>query len=207
MKDGSYSISIHAPRVGGDHQDIAGNWMLNISIHAPRVGGDQICKPSGTGKNISIHAPRVGGDHSWRHQSRRLSRFQSTPPVWGATPDLAFKLRFDIFISIHAPRVGGDIPHQPGGHWSAISIHAPRVGGDRLFPLMDGKTQKFQSTPPVWGATGFAKTPSSGTPNFNPRPPCGGRLARTGDCKYCKYFNPRPPCGGRRGIWPAMRRF
>ena len=35
------------------------------------------------------------------------TKFQSTPPVWGAT-GLLDELRDTLDISIHAPRVGGD---------------------------------------------------------------------------------------------------
>ena len=58
------SISIHAPREGGDvfitKISILG---LLISIHAPREGGDTILKHSFcSAAPISIHAPREGGD-------------------------------------------------------------------------------------------------------------------------------------------------
>ena len=84
-----------------------------------------------------------------------LSKFQSTPPVRGAT---VFDFEFGIpqGISIHAPRAGGDElmfrgrqipadfnPRPPcGGRQRRtarrtahckISIHAPRAGGDRKF--------------------------------------------------------------------------
>ena len=84
-----------------------------------------------------------------------------------------------------------------------ISIHVPRVEDDEKGTKMDFKAI-----------------------DFNPRPPCGGRLTRavdnyagiefqstspvwrttTGDLikKLSKiYFNPRPPCGGRQigGEW------
>ena len=80
------TISIHAPREGGDGQAQASQGDRRISIHAPREGGD--C--TGTGYTpwclaISIHAPREGGD----------------PPVDNV--DLTH-----IPISIHAPREGGD---------------------------------------------------------------------------------------------------
>ena len=105
--------------------------------------------------------------------------FQSTPPVWGATPPgrsagrcrnhfnprppcggrlrqfpAADKLSD---ISIHAPRVGGDprYDHAPG-HGN-ISIHAPRVGGDRVRLRLVISRLSFQSTPPVWGATRLQK--------------------------------------------------
>ena len=58
-------------------------------------------------------------------------------------------------ISIHAPRVGGDaFIFQPGREFD-ISIHAPRVGGDDLMRAYYGVRYVFQSTPPVWGATGW----------------------------------------------------
>ena len=34
------TISIHAPREGGDDPKLADKLALNISIHAPREGGD-----------------------------------------------------------------------------------------------------------------------------------------------------------------------
>ncbi len=103
--------------------------------------------------------------------------FQSTPPVWGATYyDLPQKL--SSYISIHAPRVGGDAISLNFSKFHCISIHAPRVGGDQGLsppcqpfghfnprPPCGGRLylsgdrclpRKFQSTPPVWGAT--AKT-------------------------------------------------
>ena len=58
------SISIHAPREGGDFTKQEFDPWRDISIHAPREGGDNdvaadiICTI-----NISIHAPREGGDH------------------------------------------------------------------------------------------------------------------------------------------------
>ena len=56
-------------------------------------------------------------------------------------------------ISIHAPREGGDEPEKPKRRKKRISIHAPREGGDIV--RKDGIICYF--------------------PNFNPRPPRGGR--------------------------------
>ncbi len=55
--------------------------------------------------------------------------FQSTLPVWGATPG-AGELFRQRAISIHAPRVGSDFALNPMSPGSFISIHAPRVGSD-----------------------------------------------------------------------------
>ena len=57
-------------------------------------------------------------------------RFQSTLPVWGATPMVARS--FPCLV---------------------ISIHAPRVGSDDLVVNLPGLLFLFQSTLPVWGAT------------------------------------------------------
>ena len=38
--DDAVTISIHAPREGGDNAQYVLQWRRNISIHAPREGGD-----------------------------------------------------------------------------------------------------------------------------------------------------------------------
>ena len=48
------------------------------------------------------------------------------------------------------------------------------------------------------GATGEGRDIRPYDSNFNPRPPCGGRLERQGVDRLIGNFNPRPPCGGRR---------
>ena len=57
------SISIHAPREGGDSRMYTLSAASKISIHAPREGGD-VCDFANSLKvsAISIHAPREGGD-------------------------------------------------------------------------------------------------------------------------------------------------
>ena len=168
-------ISIHAPRVGGDLQPVALPFeKLIISIHAPRVGGDQLflqliyavqkfqstppvwgatccgCPPTLI-PGISIHAPRVGGDayHAVNPQLFVISIH--APRVGGDlyNHDYTTNLR----ISIHAPRVGGDVVKVPMDQKTEISIHAPRVGGDNGNCSLRWCMMRFQSTPPVWGAT------------------------------------------------------
>ena len=67
-------------------------------------------------------------------------RFQSTPPVRGATE--------------HNDNVD---------YLNDISIHAPRAGGDRLYAESRLAEYKFQSTPPVRGATFYAPDAIDGT--------------------------------------------
>ena len=100
--------------------------------------------------------------------------FQSTHPVWGATPfHVSGNIR--LIISIHAPRVGCDIICVQAHLNFLISIHAPRVGCDEnpfetqeVSAYFNPRTpcgvrpglsfqslavSRFQSTHPVWGAT------------------------------------------------------
>ena len=85
------------------------------------------------------------------------SSFQSTPPVRGATLRYTLPLR-QIDISIHAPRAGGDgLIARSIAEQFMISIHAPRAGGDAYPPC----SCRFDR-------------------DFNPRPPCGGRLEIVG---------------------------
>ena len=101
--------------------------------------------------------------------------FQSTRPVWGATP-ADYPAGWEVVISIHAPRMGrDDMTFDEWQEWKRISIHAPRMGRDWWTkavlcfrpisihaPRMGRDTNantvtvaagQFQSTRPVWGAT------------------------------------------------------
>ena len=106
----TYSISIHAPRVGCDAATGAGAEKVfqNFNPRTP-CGVRQHLHPVLVGQSgISIHAPRVGCD-----------------------PQPCQPLNHHPHISIHAPRVGCDALHQHGRNpCQPISIHAPRVGCD-----------------------------------------------------------------------------
>ena len=103
-----YTISIHAPREGGDpeawtrtghgayfnprpprggrpHTELSQIKSYMISIHAPREGGDKKEAHAPTATRISIHAPREGGDQRGLCHRHKVLRFQSTPPARGAT--------------------------------------------------------------------------------------------------------------------------
>ena len=122
-----------------------------ISIHAPREGGD--FWPAWVSGSICDFNPRPprGGRQRKNDQSTRANIFQSTPPARGATPIVGLWLMLLIFqstppargatnmlhkqykdfsISIHAPREGGDLTTYCYAAWHTISIHAPREGGD-----------------------------------------------------------------------------
>ena len=73
-------------------QRLAGQ-VYEISIHAPRVGSD----------TSSVFSPRFPTDFNprspcgerrrWRNRRRRRVTFQSTLPVWGATPSIRRKAK------------------------------------------------------------------------------------------------------------------
>ena len=73
--------------------------------------------------------------------------------MWGAT-GYAVAQNVKFLISIHAPRVGSDDAIEAVLLPETISIHAPRVGSDRAQQQAAMMQQLFQSTLPVWGATG-----------------------------------------------------
>ena len=123
-------VSIHAPRVGRDLPPLHLQWhQFTVSIHAPRVGRDPI--------DWSATGGYVG--------------FQSTRPVWGATPSPASAASASEFQSTR-PVWGATAPRQRIVSPRPVSIHAPRVGRDR------GENLKAER---VGG--------------FNPRAPCGAR--------------------------------
>ena len=103
--------------------------------------------------SISIHGSRVGPDGRISHRGVERLAFQSTGPVWDPTEQY-FWITVDGVISIHGSRVGPDAAVEPARHENVISIHGSRVGPDGLRKI-SGKGRNY----------------------FNPRVPCGTRLA------------------------------
>ena len=140
-------VSIHAPRVRGDHwghKAIRDNRFNSrpscegrparlpcgdsvlVSIHAPRVRGDPTQSIRITRiPNVSIHAPRVRGDPKPRPKSRPKRSFNSRPSCEGRPAGIT------LIQALHL-----------------VSIHAPRVRGDRRSTRSDGRFE-FQFTPLV----------------------------------------------------------
>ena len=148
-------ISIHAPRVGSDwdpHGHPHGR--RNFNPRSPCGERQMAFWWSYPPPHFNPRSP-CGERPSHLLLSHIQFIFQSTLPVWGATPpDPAGRLAGRI--SIHAPRVGSDTPVTKDQLTRGeISIHAPRVGSDRGAP---------------WA--------SPRTTYFNPRSPCGERPRR-----------------------------
>ena len=107
---------------------------ITISIHAPREGGDgQLSRFSSQSILISIHAPREGGDYQNHPHQANDNIFQSTPPARGATLFLRLTLSLGIFQST-PPARGATSTGNPPNDSPKISIHAPREGGDPKSP-------------------------------------------------------------------------
>ena len=105
-------------------------WSMSISIHAPREGGDSRMYTLSAASKISIHAPREGGDGGINYPPPYKEDFNPRPPRGGRRFVRIVSLSLPI-ISIHAPREGGDPEYgYVLGGCHGISIHAPREGGD-----------------------------------------------------------------------------
>ena len=165
----------------------------------------------------------MGGATQDNLQGQITILFQSTLPVWGATPACSGRSLRPCNFNPRSPcgeRLAG-YPLVVVASW--ISIHAPRVGSDSLFLIAWSGTIGFQSTLPVWGATSYCQghyppdiisihaprvgsdnvtlSPSALTYHFNPRSPCGERPFGG---KFGKFFYgisihaPRVGSDGRR---------
>jgi len=189
------SVSIRAPREGGDSQCVIDHPVSFVSIRAPREGGDGIGDPIFRGfRCFNPRPPRRGrypagyrtasqikfqsappAKGAMRDQGRKGSRteFQSAPPAKGAIDKCAYELPWGEFQS--APPAKGAIG-SPCLLWvdASVSIRAPREGGDTDH-LHDVPSQSC----------------------FNPRPPRRGRYGMIADPNNYLGFNPRPPRRGR----------
>ena len=65
---------------------IEGHAGYAVSIHAPYAGSDaEIAGYTNEQIEVSIHAPYAGSDHTVDSILRKITLFQSTPPMQGAT--------------------------------------------------------------------------------------------------------------------------
>ena len=197
------TISIHAPRVGGDGRSVTVIDLAKAFQSTPPVWGatalhlfpethsvDFNPRPPCGGRHllfrkfffyavISIHAPRVGGDFSPRRTRLLCLHFNPRPPCGGRLLVLA-ALSIQGIISIHAPRVGGD--------WTAASAPTrrshfnprPPCGGRPMICSALVRSKGFQSTPPVWGATSSLIVPQLSIVVFQSTPPVWGATAPHG---------------------------
>ena len=74
------SVSIRAPREGGDNRQTGNFGDRYVSIRAPREGGDSSLGPRTSARRVSIRAPREGGDVIHSLGSSTTRRFNPRPP-------------------------------------------------------------------------------------------------------------------------------
>ena len=185
------------PPCGGRHRGRPGEGVFGGYFNPRPPCGGRLCPVTRRTrmKCISIHVPRVEDDCSAKSCSRAMTNFNPRPPCGG--------------------RLGWKFEKEEKTYFNP----RPPCGGRQFIELKDASFWSFQSTSPVWRTTpSLAKTRqnlgisihvprveddvvlylcSKKRFDFNPRPPCGGRL-----CGFCAImrtddFNPRPPCGGR----------
>ena len=144
-------VSIHAPRVGRDHDGSGKRRADLVSIHAPRVGRDTLFSffvssryifnsraPRGARlfkrRCASCHqlfnsrAPR-GARHPTHVIPRSRVNFQFTRPAWGATGCRRGWCARPAF-QFTRPAWGATGRLRLELHLPRVSIHAPRVGRD-----------------------------------------------------------------------------
>ena len=170
---------------------------MEISIHAPRVGSDWMCAIP-TPRSIDFNPRSPCGERRKRSSPEDCTgRFQSTLPVWGATPSLARpSYRWQRFQST-LPVWGATFPIFRILYIFYISIHAPRVGSDynHFTDFLDDCN--FNPRSPCGERPGSKSATQTGG-YFNPRSPCGERpTSRVMRISKKSYFNPRSPCGER----------
>ena len=223
------------------------NSRISISIHAPREGGDGLCgQSSKVLQDFNPRPPRGGRRHATRtvehhghfnprpprggrprhveivrHRlqyfnprpprggrlaARDLHRggrtFQSMPPARGATSSPAMAIT-EAIISIHAPREGGDVVVLHGiVGGDDFNPRPPRGGRHHRHQCVLFRTGAFQSTPPARGATGKVVFNEVHAFISIHAPREGGDFSVRYRLTPDTYFNPRPPRGGRRpSVW------
>ncbi len=124
------SISIHAPREGGDPLSDIYVTVAQIFQSTPPARGATVTRGCLSSiLDISIHAPREGGDSVNLQEDKTWQNFNPRPPRGGRPLEL-LQVAHGVSISIHAPREGGDLFVPFPSPYLLISIHAPREGGD-----------------------------------------------------------------------------
>ena len=177
---------------------------------------------------ISIHAPRVGSDGAKTQAGALANLFQSTLPVWGATP--TGQVIHISFCYFNPRSPCGERPYKTANFdaimqfqstlpvWGAtpedfyrvaelqnISIHAPRVGSDWTYIRLSLCVSLFQSTLPVWGATSISMAFFPGMVYFNPRSPCGERPFFRSYCIGHSHISIHAPRVGSDFLLSALR--
>ena len=212
-------ISIHAPREGSDHRQKRRKQQNKISIHAPREGSDLKFRsfrhsskyfnprsPRGERRIayqndqpdifISIHAPREGSDFASPSAIIFSANFNPRSPRGERHCDCGLWLARG-WISIHAPREGSDA-EQPGSAAAEQDFNPRSPRGERLpFLCSAVNVERFQSTLPARGATGWLSYDYWRFRISIHAPREGSDSDQSSSISTIWYFNPRSPRGER----------
>ena len=141
--------------------------------------------------------PPRGGRQARQSKFSTAELFLSTPSARRATWTYN-ETGIPGTISIHALREEGDQAFFDNSYlFFAISIHALREEGDTRLTSVSSGSFDFYPRPPRGGRP-LALSASEQPQNFYPRPPRGGRrTAQPTTSSSRKNFYPRPPRGGR----------
>ena len=147
---------------------------FDISTHAPLAGRDCITDTARSRRRYFNPRAPCGARLTRRDGSTQRPLFQPTRPLRGATPTYLFKpsamaisthaplagrdkrdneARNRLRISTHAPLAGRDASGVCVGRGYAISTHAPLAGRDQIRVRVDLRSERFQPTRPLRGAT------------------------------------------------------
>ena len=168
-------ISIHVLRVEDDaHPDPAGGDPYHFNPRPPCGGRPGLFLCSFLLNHFNPRPP-CGGRPEENAESAERCAFQSTSSVWRTTSTHNRVLKL-FSISIHVLRVEDDaVPRPlmllPCPFQSTSSVWRTTAKAGRIIDR-----GQFQSTSSVWRTTLRPCKVSSQWKNFNPRPPCGGRL-------------------------------
>ena len=169
-------ISIHAPRVGGDHGLGAHPFFTAQFQSTPPVWGAtrNLCDYD-SWWNYFNPRPPCGGRPGRKKRGRSHEHFNPRPPCGGRLQD-----------------VRGVRPYH-----SDFNPRPPCGGRPDTTENKMAKA-KFQSTPPVWGATFERRGRRAGKRISIHAPRVGGDGVKCCAIGGTGNFNPRPPCGGRQ---------
>ena len=151
-------------------------------------------------------------------RDKKNVKFQSTPPMQGATVQLAMDHGWKP-VSIHAPYAGSDRkqkllvgalagfnprplcrerhPNPDDGEMiTSVSIHAPYAGSDRYHLRSSSASIGFNPRPLCRERPPFLISLYQKKCSFNPRPLCRERLSETRGTDPSLMFQSTPPMQG-----------
>ena len=164
-----------------------------ISIHALRGEGDATNFFYFAVTQISIHALRGEGDTITASLSSTACGFQSTPSVGRATDYIKDTTARVLFQS--TPSVGRATFCLPPLKIPDLFQSTPSVGRATSNFRILSNSSTFQSTPSVGRATQKPAPVRFLYPNFNPRPPWGGRQMLSSSFAGAMTFQSTPSVG------------